>query len=112
MKKRLQLLILIAVVGVFGLHPAQAGTTGKITGQVVDQTTGDPLPGANVVLSGTSLGAAADMDGQYTILYVPPGIYDLDISVIGYTKVSITTVRVRIDQTARVTNGSFPTDRW
>lgn len=79
-----------------------SGTTGKIAGVITDKETGEPLPGANVVLSGTDKGAAADLEGQYTILHVPPGTYSIQISVVGYTKTTITDIRVRIDQTSRV----------
>ncbi|MBN1782305.1 TonB-dependent receptor [bacterium] len=79
-----------------------AGTTGKIAGQVTAQENGDPLPGANIQVVGTPLGAAADMDGNFTILRVPPGAYDLQFSVIGYAKQIVTDVRVNIDQTARI----------
>jgi outer membrane receptor protein involved in Fe transport len=82
--------------------PLWSGTTGKIAGVVLDRQTGTPLAGANIVVNGTELGAAADLNGQYTILHVPPGEYDVNVSVIGYSKVSITDVRVLIDQTARV----------
>ena len=42
-------------------------TTGKISGQVTDNA-GAGLAGANVILEGTSKGAATDNDGKYTIL--------------------------------------------
>ncbi|MBN2103613.1 TonB-dependent receptor [bacterium] len=79
-----------------------AGTTGKITGRVVDQTTGDPLPGANVMVAGSGLGAASDIDGFYTILQVPPGIHTVSASVIGYSQATVTEARVRIDQTTNI----------
>ncbi|MBN2412385.1 TonB-dependent receptor [candidate division KSB1 bacterium] len=79
-----------------------AGTTGKITGRVYDKETGEALPGANVIIAQTELGAAADMNGQYTILHVPPGMFDVNVSVIGYANVTVNQVRVRIDQTTHV----------
>ncbi len=48
---------------------------GKVRGLVTDGETGDALPGANVVIEGTSLGASSDLDGSYIILGVPPGVY-------------------------------------
>ena len=85
--------------------PLWSGTTGKISGSVIDKATGDPMMGANVIISGTTMGAASDINGDYTILHVPPGLYDIEISVMGYTKLTVTDVRVRIDQTARVDAG-------
>lgn len=79
-----------------------AGTTGKIAGQVVDKKTGSALPGATVVVVGTNLGAAADVNGNYFILNVPPGVYSVRASVVGYAAVVQANVRVNIDLTTTV----------
>ncbi len=55
-----------------------------ITGNVTDAKTGKSLPGANVVVGGTTMGAAADVDGYFVIENVPDGTYTLTTSVIGY----------------------------
>lgn len=78
------------------------GSTGKITGKITDKDTGDPIPFANVLVEGTQLGAAADIDGNYTILNVPPGLYTVTASVVGFQKVSTTDVRVNVDFTTRL----------
>jgi outer membrane receptor protein involved in Fe transport len=79
-----------------------SGTTGKIAGTIIDKVNSEPLIGANVVVLGTSLGAISDIDGNYSILSVPPGTYNVQVSFIGYRKIIISDVRVFIDQTARV----------
>lgn len=91
----LLLLILLPVI-------IYAGTTGKITGIVTDKATGEPLIGANVIVVGTTIGAATDEEGRYTILYVPPGTYQIQVSLIGYRTVVINDVRVFIDQTTKL----------
>jgi hypothetical protein len=96
---KLPLIMLFWLVAVI---PLWSGTTGKIAGTVTDKTTGDPLPGANVIVVGTTLGTATDLDGQFSILHVPPGLYDVSVSVIGYAKNTYQNVRVLIDQTARI----------
>jgi TonB-dependent receptor len=63
---------------------------GTIQGTVRDASTGEPLPGANVILVGTSLGAAADADGKFIILRVSPGTYTLRVTFIGYRPVEVT----------------------
>ena len=63
---------------------ALAQNTGKLAGQVLDASTGEPLPGANVVLAGTQLGTAADVEGNYFIIGVPVGTYDVQASFVGY----------------------------
>lgn len=79
-----------------------AGVTGKISGQIIDASTGDPIIGANVIIKDTYLGAAADIEGFYYINNIPPGTYDVTVTAIGYTKTTVTNVRVRIDLTTNV----------
>ena len=62
---------------------------GKIVGFVTDKTSGKPLPGANIILDGTSIGAASQVDGKYFIPNVPPGSYTLVVKYIGYKDVEI-----------------------
>ncbi|MDZ7292472.1 MAG: TonB-dependent receptor [candidate division KSB1 bacterium] len=94
-----RLLIFLAMLLSTALH---AGTTGKIAGKVIDQKTGEPLPGANVVIVGTRMGAAAGVDGSFIILQVPPGIYSVKASMIGYQEMAYDNVRVSIDLTTRL----------
>ena len=61
-----------------------ASTTGKISGQIKDSRTGEVLIGVNVIVDGTTLGAATDIDGKYTILNVPPGTYTVVASMVGF----------------------------
>lgn len=56
---------------------------GTVKGKVTDQD-GSPLFAANVILSGTTFGAATDMDGMYSIKGVPAGTYVLKISMVGF----------------------------
>jgi outer membrane receptor protein involved in Fe transport len=86
-----------------------AGTTGKISGKIVDSETKEPLIGANVIIQGTNFGAAADSEGDYYINNVPPGTYTLIISSVGYHKVTIEKVVVRIDLTTRIDVELTPT---
>lgn len=79
-----------------------AGTTGKIAGKIVEESTGEPLVGVNVILVGTAQGAAADLDGNYFILNIPPGTYQLKVVAIGYASVTVNNVRVSIDLTTRM----------
>lgn len=79
-----------------------AGTTGRLAGRVTETATGEPLPFVNVVIMGTSLGAATDIDGYYSIINVPPGNYIVKASAIGYNTVSFQDVKVSIDLTTTI----------
>jgi len=78
-----------------------AGTKGKITGMVLDKDTGEPLPGVNITVKGTYLGASTDLNGTYFIINVPVGTYELEVSYIGYHTVKIQNVRISADLTTR-----------
>ncbi|HEX9659152.1 MAG TPA: carboxypeptidase-like regulatory domain-containing protein, partial [Rhodothermales bacterium] len=80
----------------------QAGTTGKISGRVVDAANGEGLPGVNVFIIGTTHGATTDVDGYYAIIQVPPGTYSVRASFIGYAVVTTEEVRVIVDKTTTV----------
>jgi outer membrane receptor protein involved in Fe transport len=79
-----------------------AGNTGKIAGVVKDGQTGEPLVGANVIIEGTTQGAATNIDGYYVILNIPPGKYALSASTLGYTKSTVSNVSVSIDLTTTI----------
>ncbi|MEK6755270.1 MAG: carboxypeptidase-like regulatory domain-containing protein, partial [Bacteroidota bacterium] len=72
---------------------------GKITGVVKDASSGEPVVGANVVIEGTLMGAAADEKGVYYILNVPPGTYNVVASAVGYARGIVRGARVGSDQT-------------
>ncbi|MBN2000586.1 TonB-dependent receptor [candidate division KSB1 bacterium] len=98
-KKNILFLILCAL---FVLSQLYAATTGKITGVITDTETKEPMPGVNVVLDGTNIGAATDLNGRYIILNVRPGNYVLKVSMIGYKTHVVQNVSVSIGLTTTI----------
>ena len=92
----------VVIGGILLGQVVYAGTTGKIVGRVTDKQTGDPLPAANVMIEGTTMGAATDVDGYYVILNVPPGKYTLKASYVGYQPMVVENVVVNEDRTTQV----------
>ena len=78
------------------------GVTGKVSGRVIDSNTNEALIGANVMVDGTLLGAATDLDGNYFILQIPPGTYSVRFTMIGYQTLVMNDVRVRLDLTTTI----------
>ncbi len=93
-------LLIIFLLGNFSTF-LFAGTTGKLTGKVIDAKTKEALPFVNVIIQGTTLGAATDIDGNYTILNIPPGTYTIKAQYIGYQPVIIENVVISIDLTTK-----------
>jgi TonB-dependent receptor len=79
-----------------------AQTAGQITGKVTDAKTGEVLIGANVILVELSTGAAADMDGTYTIRNVPPGAYTLRFTYVSYATKVVNNVPVKAGETTKL----------
>ncbi len=71
---------------------AQPGT---LTGSVVDSKNGEQLIGANLLLEGTNIGAATDLDGKFIIKNIAAGSYNLIVSMIGYTKVTVAGIVIK-----------------
>ena len=79
-----------------------AGQTGKIAGTITDSQSGGGLAGCNVLVKGTPFGASSDANGEYYIINLSPGSYDLEFSMIGYASYTAEGVSVNIDVTTPV----------
>lgn len=80
---------------------AGAGTTGKIAGRVTD-TSGNPLIGATVMIVGTSFGAMTDANGEFFIINLEPGSYNLAANMVGMASSTANGVSVSADLTTRM----------
>lgn len=79
-----------------------AGTTGKIAGRVTDASNNEPLPGINVIIEGTTIGTATDDNGNYILINLQPGNYNIKFSGVGYQKITFRDVKVIADFTTRI----------
>ena len=95
-KTILAFLLVVVPIGLF------AANTGKIAGKITDAETGEALPGVNVIVEGTDLGAATDANGAYFILRVPIGTFTVRAQIIGYKTTRKTNVRIQADLTRRI----------
>ncbi len=79
MKRNKHIAFILSLSFLFGQQ------VGKIAGTVIANDTGNPLIGVNIILVGTNLGSASDANGDYQIINIPSGTYDLKVMMIGYT---------------------------
>lgn len=68
----------------FALGQDALAQTGTVTGTVTDASNGETIPGANVQIVGTDIGAATDLDGEYTLEEVPVGRQTLRVTFVGF----------------------------
>ncbi len=102
MRRFLTISLSIFLLVIFAFTSVYADITGKIAGRVVDAKTGEPLPGVNVIIIGTQMGAATDMNGYYFIVNIPVGKYSIKASMISYAPTEVSDVQVNVDLTTTV----------
>ncbi|MFY9310666.1 MAG: TonB-dependent receptor [Bacteroidia bacterium] len=76
--------------------------TSSIKGKVVDEQNGETLPGAVVMIEGTTTGGSTDLDGAFTINNVAPGKYTLVCKLISYNTKLLQDVVVKAGEPAIV----------
>jgi len=82
--------------------PLLSGTTGKIKGSIIDSNSRNPIIGCTIYLESTQYGTATDSDGNYHILNINPGVYNLHAQMMGYDKYIIEGIEVNIDLTTTI----------
>ncbi|MEN6588708.1 MAG: TonB-dependent receptor [Proteiniphilum sp.] len=100
-RSTVKFILLSGLITLLGSPRTYAQSKGKIVGTVIEETSGTPLIGANVILMNTSQGASADMQGNYTISGVQPGNYQISASYLGYEE-EVLEVTVQANQVTAV----------
>jgi len=77
------------------ISTAAAAQIGSMYGTVYDETSGEKLAGANILLMETTIGATTDLDGRYEIKNIPAGKYDVRISCMNYNPKVIEGVNIK-----------------
>ncbi|MDZ7359634.1 MAG: TonB-dependent receptor [candidate division KSB1 bacterium] len=90
------------LICLFGAATTAAPQTGAIAGRVQTADQGAPLPGANIVLVGSHLGATTDANGFYLIANVPAGSYQVRATFVGFIRTTAEDVRVRPNLTTMI----------
>jgi len=86
------------ILSIFIFTNLFAGTDGTIRGQVVDAD-GAPLIGAQIYIESIGIGTTADIDGNYILINISVGDYEVKCQMIGYQTNIVSGVNVTMDQT-------------
>ena len=84
---------------------------GIIKGRVFDAVNNEAIPFVNVVIQGTTTGTTTDIDGNYELTELQPGLYNIQFSYLGYTDVVRYEIQVTNSLPATVDVGLEPTDQ-
>lgn len=85
--------ILIFLI-VLTFHSVTFAQNGQVQGRVIDQTNNEPLPFANVIVKGTTIGATTDFEGRFLITGLNPGFIVLEATYVGYKNTTSAEVQV------------------
>ena len=100
--------IITTIISIFIISAVYA-QKGGIKGRIYDELNNQPLPFVNLLIQGTTTGASSDIDGNYEISKLKPGVYTLIATFVGYKTKTIyeidvnsikpTTVDIKMEQT-------------
>ncbi|NQT34572.1 TonB-dependent receptor [bacterium] len=78
-----------------------AGVTGKFVGNVTDVETDEPLEYAQIAESNGDWGGATDLDGDFLILNIPPGVYNVEVTYLGYHPITLIGIQINSGLTTK-----------
>ena len=96
-------IVFISTLIFLAISISYAQSKGSITGKVIDQISNESLPGVNIIISGSSIGTSTNLNGEFTILNLDIGTYQLTASFIGYNTVTLSDIVVNSAKPASVT---------
>jgi outer membrane receptor protein involved in Fe transport len=87
--------ITLLLLTLFTINTVCSAQNGKIAGKIIDGKTGETLPGATIMIEGTTKGASADFDGNFLVTGIQPGTYTLVASYVTYDSKKLAGVVVK-----------------
>ncbi len=82
-----------------------AGSTGLFSGRLYNVADNQPLPGATIHIENTDLSGESDKHGNFTIVGIPPGVYDAQIQLLGYATIKCRGLIIKADINIKIDFG-------
>ena len=100
--KKFKIALLILFLTAAGAFSQQEGQ-GIIEGRVYNANTSEPVPFANIVIWGTTIGSVSDIDGNFLFTGIAPGFVELRVSSVGFEQFISEQILVTNAEDAHVT---------
>lgn len=84
MKNARSIRTIILFLSLIALSNTLSSQSVKVYGVITNVLNNEPIPFANIIIEGTSIGTISDINGNYEILKLPAGSYNFKCSYIGY----------------------------
>jgi len=81
---KFKIILILLLISISCLTQAQSKKYGQLNGNILDIDTRKPLPGANIIITGTMLGTISDLQGHFQLSKIPVGIYTIKATMMGY----------------------------
>ncbi|MCC5905400.1 MAG: carboxypeptidase-like regulatory domain-containing protein [Balneolaceae bacterium] len=86
--------LLTSFLLIIGVSNSVFAQTGSLQGTVFDQQSQETIIGATIQIKDAGTGVASDFDGRYIIRNIPEGFYDIVVSFVGYSTLTVTEVEI------------------
>jgi len=86
--------IFITFALIISIIPGLLAQQAALKGRVIDAVNNEPLPFVNVIVSGTTIGAITDIDGNFQLIGLSPGFVRIQASFVGYQSALSTQIEV------------------
>ena len=74
----------------------------RVYGSVKNSLNNEPIPFANVIIDGTTIGGTSDIDGNFELLNIKPGIYNFKCTYIGYNSSTQSEIQIVPNRSLRL----------
>ena len=92
----------LVIIFILSFSNSILAQSGKLSGQVTDAATGEALAFANIIVTGTTMGSATDVNGYYSILNIRPGKYSVTYRYIGFQTKIVQDIVINADKTTEL----------
>ncbi|HMH32496.1 MAG TPA: carboxypeptidase-like regulatory domain-containing protein [Puia sp.] len=89
MKRKTYLIELLCLIMLLGISAVKGQNRFELKGKITDARTNNPILSASVFIGNSSMGTITDKKGEFTLMNIPGGNYQLTVSCVGYKSLTL-----------------------